>query len=1037
MRTRSIRQLLAPALVVLVAAGSLVPAAPASAQTPYVPYFGKNMVRYDKFDWQVYTTEHFQIYYYPETQQHIERVAGYAESAYQQVSAELKHDLAFKVPLVLFKTHAEFEQQLVIPGAAQEGVGAFAEPSQDRVLLPMDEPPDLLYRLIVHELTHIFEFDIIPQSLIRQSTPLWVAEGLSDYMTGVWRPIDLMTVRDAAIADIIPKMSELAGYGDTGNPRLVYNLGHVAFEFIESRWGKEGIRQFLFSLRKGIIGGGESAYQEAFQLEPDEFDQQFDRYLKARFKPFRDRESSSDYGRNLAPKRRTSKYIGAITVEPSPSGDLLATVTGNMSDREMDIILLSAKDGKVIRNLTSGFDQGMGFDYIVTPGNRWISIPWLAWSPAGDRLAYIVRRERNKVLIVQNVLNRKIEQRIELKGIDEPESPCFSPDGRRIVLSGMREGVADIFIVDLATKEATNVTKDDIANYGPTFSPDGSYVVYMARISGNEKLFKLDIASGKKTQLTFGTHDDAAAKFLDADTLIFPSTAADPNQAVEADIARNGATYNLWTLNLKTGELRQWTDAIGGNFSPAVLKDGKTTRIAFVAYYKGDYGLHVLDRKEPLLTANTADFGAPGPVIDFQAPLTHVFVPENKKKKGAWSNLSLDGRPPVAVGVTSGGDLFGGTAISFADVLGERRIDLYAASMSQYRQFAGSVVNQAHRFQYALQGYWLDEFYYGQTGGVYYDPIYSPYIDRDLATATRSNRGFNAFGLYPFNQYQRVEVSAGLGYVNEAYNDPLLQEIADEYQQAQYGSALFRSGYYMPLSVAFVQETTLFREFGPLSGNTMRLKYEVAPPVKDLGWQTVDADVRKYFRLGGTALLALRGRAFRSWGRTPDFMYFGGNSEMRGYEYLQFVGQNAYFGNAELRLPLVDAMATPIGILGGFRGVAYFNMGGAWFDNTGYEFSTSKSEIFRPVTRVDFDPVTGIPIPVYGPPREVTGFRLVDGRASYGIGLETFALGFPIHFDWSWRTLFNKDWEDVVFSLEGGSAAFRKAKFQFWIGFDF
>ena len=48
-------------------------------------------------------------------------------------------------------------------------------------------------------------------------------------------------------------------------------------------------------------------------------------------------------------------------------------------------------------------------------------------------------------------------------------------------------------------------------------------------------------------------------------------------------------------------------------------------------------------------------------------------------------------------------------------------------------------------------------------------------------------------------------------------------------------------------------------------------------------------------------------------------------------------------------------------------------------------------------------------MPVYGQPRLVSGFRLVDSRASYGVGLETFALGFPIHFDWSWRTLFNKD----------------------------
>jgi len=82
--------------------------------------------------------------------------------------------------------------------------------------------------------------------------------------------------------------------------------------------------------------------------------------------------------------------------------------------------------------------------------------------------------------------------------------------------------------------------------------------------------------------------------------------------------------------------------------------------------------------------------------------------------------------------------------------------------------------------------------------------------------------------------------------------------------------------------------------------------------------------------------------------------------------------------------------------------------------------------------------------PVYGPTRNISGFRLVDGRASYGIGLETFALGFPIHFDWSWRTLLNKDYEDVLYSyqalLDGdtsGSHWLRKPKFSVWIGYDF
>jgi hypothetical protein len=57
------------------------------------------------------------------------------------------------------------------------------------------------------------------------------------------------------------------------------------------------------------------------------------------------------------------------------------------------------------------------------------------------------------------------------------------------------------------------------------------------------------------------------------------------------------------------------------------------------------------------------------------------------------------------------------------------------------------------------------------------------------------------------------------------------------------------------------------------------------------------------------------------------------------------------------------------------------------------------------------------------------------------VGLETFALGFPVHFDWSWRTLFNRTWEDIQFAYEGGSQSgsdwFRRVRFDIWIGYDF
>ena len=550
MRTRVLPTRLIAGLAALWLCGH---ATPAGAQTSMVPYFGKNNPHYDKFEWHIYTTDHFEIYYYPALEQHLERIAGYAESAYQQISADLKHDLSFKVQLILFKTHSEFEQENIDPGAGQEGVGAFAEPGQKRIVAPIDDPPDRLYGLIVHELTHQFEFDIIPQGLIRRSVPLWVNEGLSDYERGQWEPLDLMAVRDAAIADIIPKMTDLEGYGGGGGPsRLIYNLGHAVFEYIEAKFGKEGIRQFLFSLRKSVIGGGEDAYEEALRMKKDEFDQNFEKYLKDRFKPFRDKERPADYGRDLSPNKEKTKFAEALSIAPSPSGDLIAVVTVNRKDQELDIILVSSKDGSVVRNLTPGFDKDLGFDHLVQMGVDQAANPWMAWSPKGDRLAYFVRTEKERTLILQNVLTGKIEDRIPMKTVDEPESPAFSPDGRAVAFDALRNAVGDIFAVNLDTKVVTNLTEDPFGDRAPCYSPDGKFLIYTARVSGNEKLFRLELDTKKKTQITFGTQDETGVQFIDNDTIVFGSTATDPAVPLEPEVARNGNILNIWTLDLKT-----------------------------------------------------------------------------------------------------------------------------------------------------------------------------------------------------------------------------------------------------------------------------------------------------------------------------------------------------------------------------------------------------------------------------------------------------------------------------------------------------
>ena len=72
----------------------------------------------------------------------------------------ISHTLA-SIPLILYRNHADFEQTNITLAELPEGVGAFAEPIQNRMVVPIDEPSDKRFALLKHELTHIFEFEIL------------------------------------------------------------------------------------------------------------------------------------------------------------------------------------------------------------------------------------------------------------------------------------------------------------------------------------------------------------------------------------------------------------------------------------------------------------------------------------------------------------------------------------------------------------------------------------------------------------------------------------------------------------------------------------------------------------------------------------------------------------------------------------------------------------------------------------------------------------------------------------------------------------
>ena len=189
-------------------------------------------------------------------------------------------------------------------------------------------------------------------------------------------------------------------------------------------------------------------------------------------------------------------------------------------------------------------------------------------------------------------------------------------------------------------------------------------------------------------------------------------------------------------------------------------------------------------------------------------------------------------------------------------------------------------------------------------------------------------------------------------------------------------------------------ETTRFANYGPNRGHTFHFNFtkyiSLGSTFQDA--YVIEGDLRKYLRLNNKTLLAFRLFGTNSGGKNPLIYWIGGNNTIRSVGFRRWSGTNTFFFNAEFRFPLIDLAATPIGLLGPVRGVLFFDVGAAWFDE----------QEFRIL--------------------EKGKFKLKDAIASYGFGIEFFMFGLPIHLDWVYTTNFD---EKKYLGIE------------FWIGLDF
>ncbi len=962
------------------------------AAVPAYP-FGQNKIVYDRFNWSIYHSTHFDVYFYDEEKPSLQKVVDAAESAYDDLSRKFNYQISKKIPLIFYATHSAFEQTNVDLNFIPEGVGAFAEPARNRMVVPIDNTDEKNAQVIQHELTHIFEYEILFQGKLGKTLtanpPTWLMEGLASFMASDEDSKDRMVLRDAVVNDDIPAI--------TKNPQgyFAYRFGHAVFKYIQSKYGWEGIRDFIYEYRNTLGSSVDKALKRAFDVTPDDFDTHFRTWLRKQYLPALVAKGEPiEYGDPF--KIRPEVRSDEISPVPSPSGDLLAGFTDYNDD--IDIAVFNIPERKLLKNLTPGFTSRYEYPIVQAFTVGPVMGRDIAWAPNGDQIAVFAKKERGRNLLIMHPFTGAIIKSIPMK-VEQQLSPTYSPDGRKIAFSGFLGNQPDIFLFDIDSGALTNLTNDKFFDAAPVFSRDGKWLVYSSVVDGYAKLFKMNLENpAERYQLTTGQWNDIDAYFTPDGKRIFFSSdkqtgrnieeASKILEAAEDKAKRQGdtpppdptnfAAYNIYSLNLENGEVIQYTDVVGGCFTPVVFTGtNNKEKMVFSSYYKHRWQLFSTPTDRPLHAAEK--IALPSAPLQaearssFQPPVEVAIDPE--KIEAARSRKLFVDDVEVNAGISSDQLIVSRSVIYMSDMLGGRRFIASLDSVSSFSNFDFLYFDLQHRMNWGVRVFDNRSFY-----STSQETSFT--LDRH-----QLYRETGAIGLisYPFTRYHRVDF--GGGYESREINYPTLVPQSD----GSIGLAIFNRRDNFPIVTSdFSGDTSIFRQFGPISGHRYDLSFTYAPDTKNHGTlsQDITIDARKYMQVTSRSLLAARLFAGYSTGSFPNFYYFGGLNTLRGYDFRSLIGTRAAFANLEYRFPLVDVLATPVLVFQQVRGNLFFDIGAANFKGQPFNFAQNH--------------------------------RLVDGKASLGYGFSFNFLGLELHWDFARRF--------------DGKHTVGKTRTEFWIG---
>ena len=550
--------------------------------------FGQNKLQYAKKPWSYIKSTHFDIYYSEKSREIADFAADHLEKSLAAISRNISYNIKKRIPVIIYKSHADFEQTNVLLDDIGEGTGGFTEILKSRIVIPFTGSYKDFEHVLHHELTHAVMFDLIFENVFNAlryrasfNIPLWAAEGWAEHESAGWNLESDAILMDAVVSGYLAEPRY-----NFGSMYMAYKGGMAFFNFMTTQFGNECVGNFIKYLN--IYKDVDKAFVRATRMDLKRAGELFLLDLKKKYWPeLGQRDNAEEVAKRLTRHRPAGIYwvmperdpLANFNIQPtvSPDGKYIAY----FSDRDdfVGIYIMDSRTGKIVRRLAQAGSSGQFESFHFYDSG-------IAWSEDGKTLMFVTQSNGQDVLRVISVTRGAIVQTLPVR-MDRIESPDWSRDGRYVVFSGFQNAMVDLYLFDLKEKKLKKLTADKSYETRPRFSSDAEKIVFEAEYGAASAkscngfdIFIMNRDGTNLKRVTSNPFDDRMACFSDNDSLVY-------------FISNRSGISNIYVTRIDSVSPRPITNFYSGCFTPSLPRDNSF--MVFSVFENGGWDIYRME----------------------------------------------------------------------------------------------------------------------------------------------------------------------------------------------------------------------------------------------------------------------------------------------------------------------------------------------------------------------------------------------------------------------------------------------------------